>query len=110
MSRKLKNYGVTIEASLDLHGYTKDKAIRQLTLFLSNQARLSKLRKWKFSNDNDNNKNDCYYVEVITGSGSHSMDGPVLREAVRSVLDLREMKYIQLNAGSFAINVKVGII
>ena len=112
MAHLKKNHknGIKLESSLDLHGYTKDKAIRQMTLFIADQARKSRARVGAGARARADETNTCntpFWIEVITGSGSHSMDGPVLREAVRSVLDVRKMHYVSMNAGSFAVNVKV---
>jgi hypothetical protein len=89
--------------TLDLHGCNKPQAIRKLTDFLESSASASSKsgksakRKW---------------VCVITGSGSHSQQGPVLRDAVHALLEKRQMEY-QLNPkgrGSFVVNVQSGIV
>jgi hypothetical protein len=49
-------------------------------------------------------------VQVVTGTGSHSehMGGPVLRSAVQSLLERREMEYSRNTAGSYLVNAQSG--
>ena len=115
-SRSRKNIERKIENQLDLHGFTKEKAIRRMTQFLEEEKK-KKVKKEKYgnakinTNSKYNSRDGSKWVEIITGSGKHSQDGPVLREAVRKVLDIREMTYYQRNdAGSFAVNVMVSVI
>lgn len=50
------------------------------------------------------------WVLVITGSGAHSPEGPVLRDAVQNLLEKRKMKYsINRGKGSFTVNANSGI-
>jgi len=50
-------------------------------------------------------------VNVITGSGSHGQDGPVLRNAVQKLLEKRCMTYsINQGRGSFTVDATSGII
>ena len=65
--------------TLDLHGYRKEAAIRAVTEFLDRQSRR-------------NAPNDGW-VTIITGAGSHSPDGPVLRTAVESLLRRRQIQF-----------------
>jgi len=90
---------ITPVACLDLHGYRKEAAIRALTDFIE---RLSL------------NRPTCdgsVWVNVITGSGQHSSQGPVLRTAVDKLLRKRQMKFI-LNAdkGGFLVDASSGIV
>lgn len=73
--------------SLDLHGFRKSPAIRTLTDFLEQHSG---------------------EVEVITGSGQHSQDGPVLRTAVEHLLKKRDMTFERLTAGSFRVDADSG--
>src|SRR3569832_933172 len=69
---------------LDLHGFQQSPAIQVLTRFLEMHS-----KSW---------------VHIITGSGSHSQHGPVLKPAVERLLKLREMEYKITSAGSFLVN------
>lgn len=93
--------------SLDLHGQTKDQAIRSMTKCFERQLTLQSNGDEGHFNANANDRK-AVYVEVITGTGSHGSNGPVLREAIRSVLISREMSFEQLNAGSFKVNIASG--
>lgn len=73
--------------TLDLHGYRKAEAIRRLTTFLEENS------SW---------------VCIITGTGSHSSDGPVLRTAVLDLLEKREMDYRRETPGAFVVNASSG--
>jgi hypothetical protein len=75
-------------AELDLHGLTREKAIRAVTDFIEVNKR--------------------NYVRIITGSGSHSTHGPVLRTAVESLLTRRNMNFQRDSAGSFLVNCASG--
>ncbi len=91
---------------LDLHGETKDKAVSKLVSFLD-QIRYTENKKkeiWrtkkKSGGGNCNTVNHkrgmetySYMVAIITGSGSHSNSGPVIRNAVEKVLQKRQMTY-----------------
>jgi hypothetical protein len=86
------------QGTIDLHGYNKSKAIRMLTMFMEQQA----------SNRKSTNSNQVW-VLVITGSGAHSNEGPVLRTAIEAVFRKRQMKYIVNNGkGSFTVDVLSG--
>lgn len=62
---------------LDLHGLTRDEAVRELEDFLI------KARAQNISS-----------AEIITGKGLHSPDGvPVIRNAVLAVLNSRGLHY-----------------
>jgi len=76
---------------LDLHGFTKENAIRQLTTFLERHE----MAPW---------------VCVVTGTGSHSSDGPVIRNAVKKLLSKRKMEFRKLTPGSFMVNASTGIV
>lgn len=100
----LRRNGVdTVAATLDLHGFTKDKAIKHFTDFIAST-------KWYHlkNTTSDAPLTTPLWAEVITGSGSHSSNGPILRDAIRALLDKRKMVYTQENAGSFLVNVMSG--
>lgn len=84
--------GATL-ATLDLHGNTKDQAISKMTFFFSEVVR----------------RYGGGQVLIITGSGSHSNNGPVLRQAVKATLDKRQMTYtINPGRGSFNVDATSG--
>ena len=82
---------------LDLHGKRRDAAIVAVTNFLDLQRRLA-----------DKQSSQCCWVTIITGTGSHSSVGPVLRSAVVSLLSRRNMEFIQSTPGSFCVNAQSG--
>jgi hypothetical protein len=76
---------VTVEATLDLHGYRKEDALRQVSGFLEQHT--------------------SGWVCIITGTGSHSPQGPVLRTAVHDYLKKRQMTfYIMRGKGGFTVD------
>ena len=78
--------------TLDLHGYRKEAAIRAVTDFLDVQSRLGN-----------------QMVSIITGTGAHSAAGPVLRTAVTSLLQRRQMEFSRGDtAGSVKVNCQSG--
>jgi hypothetical protein len=86
------------EYYLDLHGETREKAIRKLTSFLD------QLRH-RFQN-----KKDKLLATIITGSGSHSSNGPILRTAIEKTLQRRQMTYhLTCKKGAFSVDVMSGI-
>ena len=94
-----------IQYKLDLHGETREKAIQKLISFLD-QIRL----KHKKKNHLHQNENKQIVVTVVTGSGSHSMEGPILRTAVEKVLKKRQMTYhLTHKKGAFDVNALSGI-
>jgi hypothetical protein len=86
---------VTLATTLDLHGYRKDGAMSEVTSFLEGHRVAGTTAS----------------VMVITGTGSHSSDigGPVLRSAVQSLLERREMEFSRNTAGSFLVNAQSGV-
>jgi D-ribose pyranose/furanose isomerase RbsD len=86
--------------SIDLHGYRKSEGIKALTLFLEEVVSRSRMRT----------RNGDVWVLVVTGSGAHSSEGPVLRDAVKNLLEKRQMEYsINRGKGSFTVNANSGI-
>ena len=91
--QKNKNERKIVE-SLDLHGYTKSQGIPLLTSFFERVTKTQTTDVW---------------VLVITGSGAHSSNGPVLRNAVQALLEKRKMVYVlNRGKGSFTVNANSG--
>ena len=86
--------------TLDLHGFTKAQGIAALTQFLD-QVKTKNRDAKKRAEDGE------IWVQIITGSGAHSGfgGGPVLRDAVQSLLVKRNMIF-KLNRGKGSFNVK----
>jgi len=78
--------------TLDLHGETQEPAVRRVTDFLEAHA-----------------ETNCRHVRIVTGSGSHSVAGPVLRTAVQRLLEKRQMDYYRDTPGSFMVQPDTGI-
>jgi hypothetical protein len=76
--------------TLDLHGAREGQAIRAVTDFIE---------------ENRSRGN----VRIITGTGSHSTNGPVLRTSVRKLLEKRQMSWESDTSGSFLVNSNTGI-
>lgn len=76
-----------VEATLDLHGYRREAAIAELTCFLEKHST---------------------WVRIITGSGSHSRHGPVIRSAVESLLQRRRVRHERETPGSFLADASTG--
>mmetsp|Transcript_28385 Transcript_28385/g.31398 ORF Transcript_28385/g.31398 Transcript_28385/m.31398 type:complete len:303 (+) Transcript_28385:49-957(+) len=86
-----------IVATLDLHGFRRDRAIREVTDFLDRVSKSVDEQCW---------------VIIITGSGAHSHgEGPILRTAVQVLLQKREMTFfLNRGRGSFTVDAKSGLI
>ncbi|GKY97767.1 hypothetical protein MPSEU_000734900 [Mayamaea pseudoterrestris] len=102
--------------SLDLHGLTRDVAIRRVTDFLETHAAApnplpssSATTSNNSSGSRSKHKKRTTWVCIITGSGSHSAQGPVLRSEVQKLLERRQMEYSRNTAGSFLVNAPSGI-
>lgn len=76
--------------SLDLHGDTESTAIWRVTNFLEQHS------------------HDAT-VKIITGTGSHSRQGPVLRNAVERLLRKRKMQFRRNTPGSVLVQPATGI-
>jgi Smr domain len=86
-------------ATLDLHGHTKESAIRALTAFCEQSEQSA----------HPNNP----WVSVITGTGSHSgaLGGPILKQAIQKLLIKRQMEYCySKKKGFFLVNVLSGVV
>lgn len=93
-----------IKYELDLHGQTKDKAIPNLVSFLD------QIRHCKNNAQNGEIEHKPIMVGIITGSGSHSSHGPVLRNAVENVLKRRQMTYqLVCKRGAFHVDAMSGV-
>ena len=93
------NEGLT--GTIDLHGYQRSEGIKRLTSFLEQVVS----RQRKLGNYSD------IWVLVITGSGAHSPDGPMLRSAVQAVLEKRKMEFtVNRGKGSFTVKANSGVV
>eukprot|EP00587_Corethron_hystrix_P009321 CAMPEP_0113300890 /NCGR_PEP_ID=MMETSP0010_2-20120614/2331_1 /TAXON_ID=216773 ORGANISM="Corethron hystrix, Strain 308" /NCGR_SAMPLE_ID=MMETSP0010_2 /ASSEMBLY_ACC=CAM_ASM_000155 /LENGTH=359 /DNA_ID=CAMNT_0000154389 /DNA_START=96 /DNA_END=1175 /DNA_ORIENTATION=+ /assembly_acc=CAM_ASM_000155 len=91
---------------VDLHGYRRDRAVNKITFFLSRIMGEYNLN----DSDGKDNRPSGVWVKIITGSGSHSPNGPQLREAVRELLEKREMDFRMCRGnGAFLVRVGSGI-
>eukprot|EP00588_Corethron_pennatum_P011025 CAMPEP_0194270262 /NCGR_PEP_ID=MMETSP0169-20130528/4282_1 /TAXON_ID=218684 /ORGANISM="Corethron pennatum, Strain L29A3" /LENGTH=341 /DNA_ID=CAMNT_0039012243 /DNA_START=316 /DNA_END=1337 /DNA_ORIENTATION=- len=87
--------------SLDLHNYQRDRAIAQVTFFLSKIAS---------SKQKTNCGHRCVWVRIVTGSGNHSTNGPQLRDAVKALLIKRQMEFrLCRGGGAFMVRVDSGM-
>ncbi|KAL7578192.1 hypothetical protein ACA910_012622 [Epithemia clementina (nom. ined.)] len=77
---------------LDLHGKQKLAAIRAVTDFL------------------EIHHHNRHHVRIITGTGSHSQRGPILRSAVEDLLKRRQMDFVRETAGSFLVRPGTGFV
>lgn len=100
--------------TLDLHGFRKEEAIRRVTDFLEQHASASSLSNEKESGARSSNTDDGRgskngWVCIVTGSGAHSNEGPVLRTAVHNLLIKRQMDFSALpGKGGFTVNPRSG--
>mmetsp|Transcript_61550 Transcript_61550/g.150667 ORF Transcript_61550/g.150667 Transcript_61550/m.150667 type:complete len:341 (-) Transcript_61550:79-1101(-) len=120
-------------ATIDLHGYRKSEAIRALTDFLdhvssssSNRngnhnrrrqddkatiAATTTLHKSNNATHGNDGRNNSVWCLVVTGTGAHSPEGPVIRGAVQALFEKRRMKYhLNKGGGSFNVDAMSGII
>uniref|UniRef100_A0A7R9WX99 Smr domain-containing protein n=1 Tax=Craspedostauros australis TaxID=1486917 RepID=A0A7R9WX99_9STRA len=100
----------SVVAELDLHGYRLQESIRRFTQFIdevvtTNTTSKSSGRK-KFKSKDGN-----VWVLVITGSGAHGQDGPVLRNGIEKLMVKRGMTYrINRGKGSFMVLANSGVV
>lgn len=101
-----------IKYKLDLHGETREKAIEKLISFLD-QIRHKHKKKSNYTHSNHNafqHNSKQIMVTIVTGSGSHSQQGPILRTAVEKVLKKRMMTYhLTHKRGAFNVDALSGI-
>ncbi|KAL7537768.1 hypothetical protein ACHAWF_005890 [Thalassiosira exigua] len=84
--------------TLDLHGRRLEDAISEVTLFLERIRRTVA-----------GSSASVLFVTIITGSGSHSPNGPVLRNAVQKLLVKRGMDFsLQPGGGAFQVDALSG--
>lgn len=94
----------SITATIDLHGHRKSEGIIALTRFLDSVVSQATKKKGTTSTGE-------IWVLVITGSGAHSSEGPVLRTAIQSILEKRKMQFVvNRGKGSFTVNANSGIV
>eukprot|EP00957_Ditylum_brightwellii_P171929 13089601-Ditylum_brightwellii.AAC.1 len=108
-SQHQQQYGYKI----DLHGMNERVAISSLSRFFEQCRKTYDQKQRQLLHDktprrhktNNNNR----WALVITGSGAHSMSGPVLRTAVQSILNRRQMTYsMNKGRGSFTVDIASG--
>jgi hypothetical protein len=96
MSRFDNTKSPQVTATIDLHGYRKSEGISVLTSFLDQVTRRNKGDVW---------------VTVVTGTGAHSSDGPILRTAVQALLEKRKMVHtVNRGKGSFTVKANSGFV
>ena len=86
---------------LDLHGYQERPAIRALTDFLEEHKNIN--------SNSPRNRRHGTWVRVITGTGSHSTRGPILRPAVQSLFERRQMTFTMDTPASFCVDAASGV-
>jgi len=95
---------------LDLHGCTKLQAIERLTFFLEQVRHQRKKPRTLTGQQQFPALPGSVNVTIITGSGQHSVHGPVLRLAVEKTLVKRQMNFqLNPNKGSFCVDALSGI-
>mmetsp|Transcript_31548 Transcript_31548/g.66369 ORF Transcript_31548/g.66369 Transcript_31548/m.66369 type:complete len:372 (-) Transcript_31548:75-1190(-) len=86
--------------TLDLHGRRLEDAISEVTLFLDRIRRTVAASSMGRSGGQH-----VLFVQIITGSGSHSSHGPILRSAVQKLLEKRGMTFtLQRGGGAFQVD------
>lgn len=89
--------------TLDLHGKLVEDAIAEVTLFLE------RIRTHHHVAASTVGVGTTCFVQIITGSGSHSRHGPILRSAVQKLLDKRRMIWqLEHGGGSFQVDALSG--
>eukprot|EP00565_Helicotheca_tamesis_P007403 CAMPEP_0185726638 /NCGR_PEP_ID=MMETSP1171-20130828/2551_1 /TAXON_ID=374046 /ORGANISM="Helicotheca tamensis, Strain CCMP826" /LENGTH=364 /DNA_ID=CAMNT_0028395025 /DNA_START=231 /DNA_END=1325 /DNA_ORIENTATION=- len=98
---------------IDLHGMKEQGALSSLSRFLEDCRNLYQKRLAKYAREGDGGLRrgeEEKWALVITGSGAHSPNGPVLRTAVQSLLIRRQMTYtLTKGRGSFLVDITTGI-
>jgi len=88
--------------TIDLHGKRLEDAIRSTSFFLERVR-----RAW--SSAATTGSHGRLMVTIVTGTGSHSAQGPVLRNAVKRLLDKRGMTYSLANGrGAYVVDALSG--
>ena len=89
--------------TLDLHGRRLEDAIAEVTMYFD------RIRRTYASISNAAASSNSLDVVVITGKGSHSTQGPVLRSAVQKLLIKRGMNYtMEEHKGAFRVDALSG--
>jgi len=92
------------DPTLDLHGRRLEEAISEVTSFLD------RLRRSAAASSGRPGVQNFLFVQIITGSGSHSTHGPILRSAVQKLLDKRGMTYRLIQGGgAFQVDALSGV-
>ena len=91
--------------TIDLHGKLVEDAITEVTLFLE------RIRTYHHHHAaaTGGGTTTTFNVQIITGSGSHSRHGPILRSAVQKLLEKRRMVWkLEHGGGSFQVDALSG--
>mmetsp|Transcript_39620 Transcript_39620/g.83294 ORF Transcript_39620/g.83294 Transcript_39620/m.83294 type:complete len:551 (+) Transcript_39620:42-1694(+) len=100
-----QSHAHTSVASLDLHGRRLEDAISQVTVFLERIRRDVAAS----SMGNAGVPPQHLFVTIITGAGSHSTHGPVLRNAVQKLFQKRGMTFkLERGGGAFLVDALSG--
>jgi hypothetical protein len=90
--------------TLDLHGRRLEEAISEVTMYFDRIR-----RTYASINTTAASSKNSLDVTIITGKGSHSSQGPVLRSAVQKLLIKRGMTYsIEHHKGAFTVDALSG--
>lgn len=94
---------IMADLTLDLHGRRVEEAIAEVTIYFD------RIRRTHASINNTAANNSSLNVTIITGKGSHSANGPVLRSAVHKLLVKRGMTFTMENGkGAFKVDALSG--
>lgn len=90
--------------TLDLHGRRLEEAISEVTLFLE------RIRRTVAAHSGGRlGGHNPFFVKIITGAGSHSSHGPILRSAVQKLLEKRGMVFkLERGGGAFHVDALSG--
>jgi hypothetical protein len=87
---------------LDLHGRRLEEAIAEVTMYFD------RIRS-AYSSITSSAASNSLNVTIITGKGSHSAQGPVLRSAIQKLLVKRGMTFsIEHGKGAFKVDALSG--
>mmetsp|Transcript_9003 Transcript_9003/g.21931 ORF Transcript_9003/g.21931 Transcript_9003/m.21931 type:complete len:454 (-) Transcript_9003:71-1432(-) len=93
-----------IPTTLDLHGRRLEEAISEVTLFLERIRRTVAAYSRGMAGGHN-----TFFVKIITGAGSHSSHGPILRSAVQKLLEKRGMVFkLERGGGAFHVDALSG--
>lgn len=88
--------------TLDLHGRRLEEAVAEVTMYFDRIRRT-------YASISNAAATSSVDVTIITGKGSHSSQGPVLRSAIQKLLIKRGMNYtIEHHKGAFTVDALSG--